>query len=236
MADSVSGGFSVLSRACGSRPPVDVSVFQRKKTFMSTTALFVELLIVGLESLVWIFLFISGFFGIDWLLGLINIFEKAGLFLTVVLIGFAYLIGILLDELFDSLTGWWSNRIKSSIHDKDLPQMWDMQAYIFGHSKEATEQLGYIRTRVRIMRSSIFNFGLIGIGAILFVSNQISSTNYPVGRINWVNGIICLLLVSITSFIYWRLENAYWFRVMGIYKSLMSFPKEPVKSKQKGSS
>jgi len=201
---------------------------------MSTTALFVELLIVGLESLVWISLFLSAFFGIDWLLGLINVFEKAGLFITIVLVGFAYLTGILLDELFDSVTGWWSNRIKFSIHEKGLPKMWDMQAYIFGKSKEATEQLGYIRTRVRIMRSSIFNFGLIGIGALLFVNNQISSANYPVSRINWVVGIIGLLLVGITSFIYWRLEKAYWFRVMGIYKSLISFPKES-KPKQKGS-
>ncbi len=201
---------------------------------MSTTALFVELLIVGLESLVWISLFLCAFFGVDWLLGLINIFEKADLFITTVLVGFAYLIGILLDELFDSLTGWWSNRIKSSIHEKGLPKMWDMQAYIFSHSKEAIEQLGYIRTRVRIMRSSIFNFALIGISAVLFVNNQIASVNHPVGRINWVVGIVGLLLVGITAFIYWRLEQAYWFRVMGIYKSLKNLSKES-KPKQKGS-
>ena len=203
---------------------------------MSTTALFVELLVVGLEALVWVFLFISAFFGIDWLLGLINIFEKAGLFLTLVLVGFAYLIGIIFDEFFDSLTEWWSNRIKSSIHEKGLPKMWDMQAYIFGHSKEATEQLGYIRTRVRIMRSSIFNFGLISIGAILFVNNQISPANYSIGRINWIVGIIGLSLVCIASYVYWRLEKAYWFRVMGIYKPLVSLPKESIKPKQKGSS
>ena len=142
---------------------------------MSTTALFAELLVVGFEALVWISLFLSAFFGIGWLLDLISIFEKAGLFAAIVMVGFAYLVGIIFDEIFDALTAGWSRRIKASIHEKNLPEMWDMQAHIIGNSKEATEQLGYIRTRVRIMRSSIYNFGLIGIGAILFVNNQMSS-------------------------------------------------------------
>jgi hypothetical protein len=203
---------------------------------MSTTSLFVELLVVGFEALVWISLFFSAFCGIGWLPGLINIFEKAGLFVAIALVGFAYLVGIIFDEIFDFLTVGWSSRIKSAIHEKNLPEMWDMQAYIFGNSKEATEQLGYIRTRVRIMRSSIFNFGLIGIGAILFINSQMSSANYSIGRINWIVSIISLSLVGIASFVYWRLEKAYWLRVMGIYKSLVSFRIESVKPKQKGSS
>lgn len=187
---------------------------------MSTTALFVELLVIGLEALAWIALLIGIFFGLDWITSLGVAFEKASVFTTVVVIGVAYLMGIIVDEICDALISPWANRIRSSVREKGHPEMWDMQSYVFTHSKEATEQLGYVRSRIRITRSSIFNLGLIGILAIVFVSKQVSIAGDAKSNLIWFVFITGIGVVSMTTFVYWRTELSYWLRTRSVYKSL----------------
>ena len=62
---------------------------------MSTTSLFVELVIIGLEVVVWLTLLISSLFDLNWLLYLGGILEKASLLLSVSLFSIAYVLGIL---------------------------------------------------------------------------------------------------------------------------------------------
>ncbi|RPJ79753.1 MAG: hypothetical protein EHM20_00435 [Alphaproteobacteria bacterium] len=187
---------------------------------MSTTALFIELLVIGLEALAWIALLIGIFFGLDWITSLGVAFEKASGFTTVVVIGIAYLIGIIVDEICDALVSPWTNRIRSSVREKGHPEMWDMQSYVLTYSKEVTEQLGYVRSRIRITRSSIFNLGLIGILAIVFISKQVSIPVDAKSSLILFVAITSVVIVGMTIFVYWRTELSYWLRTRSVYKSL----------------
>jgi hypothetical protein len=113
------------------------------------------------------------------------------------------------------------------VREKGHPEMWDMQSYVFTHSKEATEQLAYVRSRIRIMRSSIFNLGLIGVFAIVFVSKQASIANDARLNLIWFIGLTSVAVVGMTMFVYWRTELSYWLRTRSVYKSLKELAAQP---------
>jgi hypothetical protein len=120
---------------------------------VSTTNVFVELLIIGLESLTWLALLVGSLFGLKWVSTIASIFEKADVLATLAFIGIAYVLGIVVDEICDWLVEPWATRIRDSVRSDIQSGMWRMQAYVFSHSETATSQLGYMRTRLRILRA-----------------------------------------------------------------------------------
>lgn len=187
---------------------------------MSTTAVFVELLIIGLESLVWLSLLISSLFGLGWMTTISATFEKVGVFATITVIGLAYVVGIVVDEICDSLIEPWAKRIRDSVQSDTKLKMWDVQAYVFSHSEVATSQLGYMRSRLRILRSSIFNIALVVVFALVFLWTRAVITVDLKAALTWFISIVGLLSVSCALFVYRRITLSYWLRTLGIYKSL----------------
>ena len=198
---------------------------------MSTTTVFVELLIIGLESVAWLSLLISSLFGLDWLTTIAGIFEKADVFATIAVIGLAYVVGIVVDEICDSLIEPWAKRIRESVQSDTKLKMWDVQAYVFSHSEVATSQLGYMRSRLRILRSSIFNIPLIIVFALLFLWTRAAVTADLKAGITWFISVVGLLLVGCALFVYRRITLSYWLRTLSIYKSLKRKEKASVSTK-----
>lgn len=190
------------------------------RTEMSTTTVFVEILVIGLEALVWIALLASSMFGLDWLSNLAGAFKNAETSTTLALIGVAYFIGILMDEVCDALLEPWSAYIRKSVRKEGQPEMWDIQAYIFAHSESATEKLEYVRSRVRVCRSSIFNVVLATVFALTLCWTQSSvMCSLPcLGRLNIA--FVGIILTAGAAFVFWRLERAYWLRAQLVYKHL----------------
>lgn len=187
---------------------------------MSTTTLFVELVIIGLEVIVWLMLLISSIFGITWFLPISTVFDKANLFMSLLTFSVAYVLGIIFDEIYDFFIRPWENRIQKQLQDAGHPKMWDMQAYIFSHSDEATSQLHYVRARLRILRASIFNIALIALFTILFLWQQFPTTNPIRSSLMIFTGAIGIILVGLTVFVYQRIVVSYWLRLRSIYQSL----------------
>jgi hypothetical protein len=198
---------------------------------MSTTAVFVELLIIGLESLLWLSLFISSLFGLDWVTTIVGTFEKADVFAAIVFIGLAYVVGIVVDEICDSLIEPWAKRIRDSVQSDTKLNMWDVQAYVFSHSELATSQLGYMRSRLRILRSSIFNIALVVVFAIAFLWTHAGGTVDLKGGLTWFMSFVGLLSVGCVLFVYRRITVSYWLRTLRVYKSLKREEKAPVPDK-----
>jgi hypothetical protein len=136
---------------------------------MSTTTVFVELLIIGLQALAWLTLLVGSTFGLGWVSYIASAFEAASVFTTIATIGVAYVVGIVVDEICDSLIEPWARCIRSSVREEGEPPMWDMQACVFAHSEVATSQLEYMRSRLRILRASIFNAFLNAVFALVFL-------------------------------------------------------------------
>jgi len=198
---------------------------------MSTTTVFVELLIIGLESLVWLALLISSLFGLDWVPTIVSTFEKADVFATIAVIGLAYIVGIVVDEICDSLIEPWAKRIRDSVQNDTKLKMWDIQAYVFSHSEVATSQLGYMRSRLRILRSSIFNIILVVVFALVFLWTRAAVAVDLKAGLTWFISAAGLLSVGCALFVYRRVALSYWLRALGIYKSLKREEKASVPAK-----
>ena len=83
---------------------------------MSTTVLFVELLIIGFQGGVWILLLIFSVFGYNWLLEL----QSTGIsdwqtLITALLLSMFYVLGIMIDRTADAIFSGWSQRIKQTV-------------------------------------------------------------------------------------------------------------------------
>ena len=187
---------------------------------MSTTAIFVELLIVGIETFIWLGFLVSSLFGVKWFSFIGFLFEKSSLTSTILFVGLAYVFGIVFDEISDTLIEPWANRIRNSTREEKDPEVWDMQAYVFSRSEETAVKLDYMRSRLRILRSTIFNLILIVLFSLLFLwTTMIVPTSNKVNITLFIS-IFGFSLLALVVFVYWRIAHAYWMRTRSLYKVL----------------
>lgn len=148
---------------------------------MSTTHLFVELLIVGLGVVIWIALFVAGITEVQFEKSILDI----KLSLWPPLIAFAYVFGILLDRVTYSVFNRDKNQIKNNIlSDNGNPQAAIIEKIVMESSEVLNHMIHYNRNRLRICRSWFVNFLLIG---VTFFVWQYRVNQVPTS---------CLLLVS----------------------------------------
>jgi len=135
---------------------------------MATTVLFIEHLITGIQSGVWIGLIILTYFGTEWVqLDSIKSFGMVGVFLA---LSFLYPLGIFVDNLADGAFKRWSKDIRDrTMRTESLDGISPAMEILKGADKEfIMAYISYIRTRVRISRSAALNFGLITLSATVF--------------------------------------------------------------------
>jgi hypothetical protein len=135
---------------------------------MTTTAIFAEIIVVGLQCVAWILVLVLGLFGTDWI-------DPAQLrawaaLATIVVVAAAYAVGVIVDRLADDLflaaialgrrlrgegSGSTAETLKS-VTDERL----DLQLMRFTVA-DASEGLGrfldYQRARIRVARATTFN-------------------------------------------------------------------------------
>jgi hypothetical protein len=156
---------------------------------MSTTTLFVELLIIGLEVCLWLIL---GLMVIvddsSWLSHLAGKFSGNAVLSTIVVFAVAYLVGIVIDKIAHFLIGYerllwllrpehfesgslgqrYARRLSAwlaadDIEDRDHPRM--IHAQIMSQSGELGGDILYARSKIRILRASVINVPLIALFA-----------------------------------------------------------------------
>lgn len=187
---------------------------------MSTTTAFVELLIIGMQALVWITLLMGALFGLQWTTELITAFEKAEALTTVGVLGFAYFMGILMDEFFEFLIDPWARRIRKGVREEGSPELWTMEAYVFGHAESAIRKMEYVRSRVRICRSSTFNIALATVFALVFFETRSPFSEPLQSNLRLFVGLAGVTLTAVAIFVFWRIERSYWLGTQALYKSL----------------
>lgn len=150
---------------------------------MQTTALFVEILIVGLEALAWVLLLGLTMFGSDWLH--VSELEKWVPLVTVVVLALAYIMGILVDRLADSLFTWFERTRLGLLVNRRFGEgsFWyttpagvsTMRLTVMRDSEGIAKFLDYQRSRVRIMRSTVLNLLIALPVVIAFLTSRLSS-------------------------------------------------------------
>ncbi len=144
---------------------------------MSTTSVIIEHLICGVHSLIWIALAVLTFTGFQWIeLPLLLKFSPQ---ISLIVLSFAYPLGIFIDEIADFLLDKQNKKIRNTSFKKEGLEGDAYRTTAFFLLQEAgddfiREYFNYIRTRIRIARAATLNFTLITIFIVPFSYFQLN--------------------------------------------------------------
>jgi hypothetical protein len=126
-----------------------------------------ELVIVGFEVLAWILLLILALFGYQWInLGFVTQWATQ---LSFGLLGLAYMFGLIFDKAVSSLPFGWIVGHGAVAETADLPSPLLMRMQVLAKSPGIYAELQKRINQHRLVRSTVFNFALISLSALLFV-------------------------------------------------------------------
>ena len=157
---------------------------------MSTTNLFVELLVIGVGALIWIVLLILAVFGYHWIPD--DLLKSP--VMAVPALAIVYVLGILSDRLADTcFEKIWNDDLRDEFfkHKKDY---YDARRLILTKSERLSELLEYGRSRLRICRGWVFNTVLIIVCFNLFVWVRVSEPS--ILNLLFINVFLVLFLSS----------------------------------------
>lgn len=166
---------------------------------MSTTAIFVEILIIGIQSVIWMSLFVLGVVGYDWIRTTYIDLDGWTNLVVVVLLALFYTLGIIIDRLAD-LFFMLIQPKKLLLKGKLLQRMFqqaqsDARMEVLLQERRAIEFLGYARSRIRIVRATLLNlfFGIVA--ALFFILKRID----VLGGIPKQGLVLVVLIVGILA-------------------------------------
>jgi hypothetical protein len=193
-------------------------------TLEATT--FIELLVVGLQVATWLTLLISALLGPGCLASFSAAAKGFELLVTGFVLGFTYLMGVIPDRADSSLVGAIENKcVCMGMFDPDrvcsdaqarAQELIAEREYVITRSDQATAQLAYMRSRIRILRSSLINIPLIAGAALWFVGAR-GSGSLPRGQVMWLIGLAGAILTALTVVAFRGLTASYWYRVQDFY-------------------
>jgi hypothetical protein len=132
---------------------------------MNTTNIFVELVVVGFHTLIWIGLLALAFLGFQDL----DLEKLFTINLALPILALTYILGILMDRTADMLLDEQDARLRGRFDLSGLPSFLEMRFYVLSKSSDVYAQLEYARSRLRIARASIFNFACTTVAVLLLV-------------------------------------------------------------------
>lgn len=178
---------------------------------MSTTALFIELLITGLQAAIWLTLLILSIIGFDWVgPERLKGFE---VMLATLLLPIVYPAGVSIDYLADVIFRPWERKIRERYNLKKTQTA--LKLLMQTKDPSLAAHFGYIRSRIRISRSSAFNFTLITISGALFIIIRLRNLpRFPFWRTLLLEIIIGSLLSGLAA-LAWNYINHSFFKWVG---------------------
>ena len=131
---------------------------------METTLLYVELLIIGIETIGWITLFSLSFLNAEELASIASAFvrmpDSAGTAVVILLLGILYIFGMLIDRIADKLYFSVEEKCRknANIKSKSTVLLWE----------EAESYFRFVRSKIRILRASCVNIPLLTTSILVF--------------------------------------------------------------------
>jgi len=184
---------------------------------MSTTAIFVEVLIIGIQCFIWIALLVLSIFGLDWIDSQINFLSNWTALISILFIAISYTLGIIFDRLFNAITiiadpaklilsiNWVQRKAEEAFKNRPVPVSSDTNL---------TGYINYIESRLRIARSSFFNFLIILLSTMIFYKTQLSNMPTEIFCKLWITTMsIGLVLIVLTLISYSILVKTYELRM-----------------------
>lgn len=128
---------------------------------MSTTTLIVEILIIGIQTMIWVLLFFFCLTGQDWLLHSLNFIKDYTNFFIILFLSLSYTLGVLMDRIGDFFYNM-VNPKKYFINFSLIRNTYnsahnDIRMTILNHEQKSCDFLDYVRSRIRILRATFLN-------------------------------------------------------------------------------
>jgi hypothetical protein len=198
---------------------------------VSTTNLFVELLVIGVGAAGWLILFTLAALGYDaaFVKGLLS--TPAAIVPGVVAV---YLLGIITDRIADSALQFLRTERKRLLYFPSADEAFKVRDYVLTKSPYFASQFEYNRSRQRICRGWIFNFIFLAIGlnTLLYVRPEAFARAANLGSSNpwYVSFFVTpmLLLLALACWFAWeKLSDAELRRMRAQAKSLREIDADP---------
>jgi hypothetical protein len=176
---------------------------------MSTTALFVELLVCGTQVAIWILLLVMSMLDLSDLTVLSKPVSTAVGAIAVVGV---YSLGVVFDRVWDSCLRRVDKHIRRQ-HFMDQRELAAARKAVFSSGTGLSPYVDYIRTRMRIARATFCNSFLITCAALWLIESKTGEVWTRSYSLTFIAGV---LLTSVAFFAFKTLDKSY-------YKTLKSF-------------
>ena len=165
---------------------------------MSTTNLFVEILVIGVGVAAWLLLIILCVFGTNW----VEIDNSISLLVFLPALSIIYVLGIVMDRLADTLFDlWWSTSLRSKFFPSKT-DYYHARKVVYTHEGRLSESLEYSRSRLRICRGWAVNSVMVLLTLNLFIWVRLPGDSPKLGFSLF--SIISLGLLAYGSWFAWR--------------------------------
>ena len=165
---------------------------------MSTTNLFVELIVIGVGAFIWLVLFIFSVFGYTWVPIDLLLSPPAAVGILAVI----YVLGIISDRIADTVFDWiWSDDLRGP-YFQDRGEYYNARRLILIRSERLSDLLEYGRSRLRICRGWAFNSILIAISLNTFLWMNLSDKS-SIWSIS-IFSSISLLVFALAAWFAWQ--------------------------------
>lgn len=194
---------------------------------MATTAVFTEILVVGLQVEAWIVLAVLSVFGTEWV-DLAEVKDFAAL-VTVIVVALAYVLGIVVDRLADTLLDGFEKtkrgkgikwRMSKNRKLAKPTKLSKMRMAVMHESEGMSRFLDYQRSRWRVARGTVVNLAILGPMAALYLVVQTDD--------HWLWALLPLacaaVLVPVTYFAGVRIQDAWVGRLVDAYAVVRGEP------------
>jgi hypothetical protein len=173
---------------------------------MATTAVFAEILIIGLQVEAWLVLLLLTAFGPDWVdFGAVGDFAAL---VTVLVLALAYVLGIVADRLADTAFGLVDKPRRDGLPAKVAT----MRMTVMHESDGMSRFLEYQRSRWRIARATVPNVLLAGIAVAAYLLVRTDDDWWAL-----LSLMCAAALVSFTYFAAVRIQDAFIKRLVDAY-------------------
>lgn len=182
---------------------------------MSTTTLFVELLIIGIEALVWVLLLVGSLTDVS----LVCVIEKLkgwsgySALITVMFLAVAYTLGILVDrasDIFYKLVQFRPGRLPAGVGE--------MRLTVMSANDGMAKFLDYQRSRLRIARATACNLFAVAVSGMFWVySNRPVDDVGDFAMVGWLACTGVFLFAIIWVGITWSIDKSHIGRLEEAY-------------------
>jgi hypothetical protein len=181
---------------------------------MQTTQLFVELVVIGMGTLLWLGLLLAAIFGYNPQSGLPDLNTGVLALFT----GFGYALGIVVDRISRNIFEYLFKRRKSHTELHAAAALETMENVVLTSDEALARQMQYNRSRFRICRSWALNLFLVS-GAFALWNIRVAAV--PFWKCLAVISMGCALSCA-TLWIAWLLRRDYEINLQKSFNFIMS--------------